>query len=145
MFHGSTAGLIVVADSKLRNILKDTTRGVIRQFERELTIDAGAFSADLTKAVDRVLPPVASRSPHAVTRSRDSVSTDARHHDCGVLMTACRLLDCLASPRWVVIRCSATERDGHETCTGRRDLRAIHASDLQESQESADDRLDHTP
>ncbi len=41
MFHGSTAGLIVVADSKLRNILKDTTRGVIRQFERELTIDAG--------------------------------------------------------------------------------------------------------
>jgi len=51
----STATLIVIGYSKLREALADATKHAVKQFEKELSTDVDRFDKDLTQAVNEAL------------------------------------------------------------------------------------------
>jgi len=53
--QSSTAALIVIARSRLKEALADATKHAVNQFEKELSTDVDAFSKELTKAVNESL------------------------------------------------------------------------------------------
>jgi uncharacterized membrane protein len=53
--QATTAALIVIGRSKLREALADVTKHAVKQFEKELSTDVEAFDKDLTEAINQSL------------------------------------------------------------------------------------------